>query len=166
MRYINWILNLRAYGAKLRDNTTSSGFISWSDDGQKLSYKSLEFTMNSLKWFLHDQVEEACQILHDLLLLSKGDVDRRAEHLPQIHLSTLKDDPTIHQANYSFLQDPRNEKTLGGHERFLLRQVRQSHDSAANSSATLKSCSGISYMSISMYSSCRFFCVISSSWCI
>jgi hypothetical protein len=34
---INWILNLRAYGAKLRDNTTSSGFICWSDDGQKLS---------------------------------------------------------------------------------------------------------------------------------
>jgi hypothetical protein len=51
---INWILNLRAYGAKLRDNTTSSGFICWLDDGQKLSYKSLEFTMNSLKWFLHD----------------------------------------------------------------------------------------------------------------
>jgi hypothetical protein len=82
--------------------------------------------MNSLKWFLHDQVEETCQILHDLLLLPKGDVDRRAEHLPQIHLSTLKDDPTIHQANYSFLQDPRNEQVLGGHERFLLRQVRQS----------------------------------------
>lgn len=123
---INWILNLRAYGTKLRDNTTSSGFIYWSDDGQKLSYKSLEFTMNSLRWFLHDQVEEACQNLHDLLLLPKGDVDSRAEHLPQIHLSSLKDDPTIHQANYSFLQDPRNEKTLGGHERYLLRQVRQS----------------------------------------
>ena len=29
---ITWILNLRAYDAKLRDNTTSSGFIYWSDD--------------------------------------------------------------------------------------------------------------------------------------
>jgi hypothetical protein len=86
---INWILNLRAYGAKLRDNTTSSGFIYWSDDGQKPSYKSLEFTMNSLKWFLHDQIEEACQVFHDMLLLLKGDVDRRAEHLP-LDLSTIK----------------------------------------------------------------------------
>jgi hypothetical protein len=123
---MNWILNLRAYGAKLRDNTTSSGFIYWSDDGQKLSYRSLEFTMNSLRWFLHDQVEEACQILHDLLLLPKGDADRRAERLPQVHLFSLKDDPTVHQANYSFLQDPRNEKILGGQERYLLGQVRQS----------------------------------------
>jgi hypothetical protein len=122
---MNWILNLRAYGAKLRDNTTSSGFIYWSDDGQKLSYKSLEFTMNSLRWFLHDQVQEACQMLHDLLLLPEGDTDRRAELLPQVYLFSLKDDPTVHQSNYSFLQDPRNEKILGGQERYLLRQVRQ-----------------------------------------
>jgi hypothetical protein len=122
---MNWILNLRAYGAKLRDNTTSSGFIYWSDDGQKLSYKSLEFTMNSLRWFLHDQVQEACQMLHNLLLLPRGDADRRAELLPQVHLFSLKDDPTVHQANYSFLQDPRNEKILGGQKRYLLRQVRQ-----------------------------------------
>lgn len=57
---------------------------------------------------------------HDLLLLLKGDVDRRAEHLLQIHLSSLKHDPTIHRADYSFLQDPRDEKTLGSHERSLL----------------------------------------------
>lgn len=34
---MNEILNLRAYDAKMRDNTTSLGWISWSDDGQKLS---------------------------------------------------------------------------------------------------------------------------------
>lgn len=69
---INCILNLRAYGAKLRGNTTSCGFIYRSDDGQKLSYKSLEFTMNSLKWFLHDQIEEACQVFTICYYFSKG----------------------------------------------------------------------------------------------
>ena len=123
---INWILNLRAYGAKLRDNSTSFGFIYWSDDGQKLSYKSLEFTMNNLRWFLHDQVEEACESLHELLLLPKGNKETRAQRLPQLHLFSLKDDPTVHQANYSFLRDPRNESILGGQERYLLRQIRHS----------------------------------------
>jgi hypothetical protein len=55
---INWILNLRDYGAKLRDNIMSFGFVYQSDHGQKLSYKSLDFTMNNLKSFLHDQIEE------------------------------------------------------------------------------------------------------------
>jgi hypothetical protein len=68
--------------------------------------------MNSLKWFSHDQIEEACRVFHDLLLLLKGDVDRRAEHLPQIHLSSPKYNPTINRPNYSFLQDPRNEKAF------------------------------------------------------
>jgi hypothetical protein len=56
---MNWILNLRAYGAKLRDNTTCSGFVEWLDDGEKLCYKLLELTMNGLRWFLRDQVDEA-----------------------------------------------------------------------------------------------------------
>jgi hypothetical protein len=30
---MNWVLNLRAYGAKVRDSTTSVGFVSWLDDG-------------------------------------------------------------------------------------------------------------------------------------
>jgi hypothetical protein len=30
---MNWILNLRAYSAKLRDSTTCLGFVEWLDDG-------------------------------------------------------------------------------------------------------------------------------------
>jgi hypothetical protein len=46
---MNWVLNLRAYGAKARDTTTSTGFVNWSDDGQRISYKTLELSMNSLR---------------------------------------------------------------------------------------------------------------------
>jgi hypothetical protein len=51
---MNWILNLRAYGKKERDNITTTGYIMWSDDGEQLSYRTLELTMNGLRWFLRD----------------------------------------------------------------------------------------------------------------
>ena len=78
---MNWIMNLRAYGGKARDTTTSVGCINWSDDGARLSYKSLEFSMNSLRWFLRDQVQEAQDQLHDLLLLPEADPDIRAKQV-------------------------------------------------------------------------------------
>jgi hypothetical protein len=37
---INWAQKLRVYGKKIRDSTTSLGYIIWSDDGQKLNYKT------------------------------------------------------------------------------------------------------------------------------
>ncbi|KAL5370792.1 hypothetical protein DPSP01_014664 [Paraphaeosphaeria sporulosa] len=118
---MGWILNLRAYGAKLRDSTTCSGFVEWSDDGQMLCYKSLELIMNGLRWFLRDQVHEAQRTLHGLLLIPKIDRDRHVDNLPQIHLNSLKDDPTVHHANHSFLQDRRNERILGRQQRYILR---------------------------------------------
>jgi hypothetical protein len=122
---MNWILNLRAYGAKARDNTTSTGFVNWSDDGQRLSYKTLELTMNGLRWFLRDQVQEAQDQLHDLLLLPEGDPYSRSQNIPQLRLSSLKDDPTVCSATFSFLLDKRNDELLGGRERYLLRQLQQ-----------------------------------------
>ncbi|EXK23671.1 hypothetical protein FOMG_19568 [Fusarium oxysporum f. sp. melonis 26406] len=37
---ISWLLKLRAYGKAVKDNTTSLGYIMWSDDNEILSYKS------------------------------------------------------------------------------------------------------------------------------
>ncbi|KAF4336645.1 telomere-associated helicase [Fusarium beomiforme] len=36
---ISWSLKLRAYGKAIKDNTTSLGYIMWSDDNETLSYK-------------------------------------------------------------------------------------------------------------------------------
>jgi cold shock CspA family protein len=49
---MNLILNLRAYGAVVWNNTTAAGFIEWSDDRQDVSYKGVQLNMNHLKWFL------------------------------------------------------------------------------------------------------------------
>jgi hypothetical protein len=46
---INWAQKLRVYGKKIRDSTTSLGYIIWSDDGQKLDYRGLELSMSGLK---------------------------------------------------------------------------------------------------------------------
>jgi hypothetical protein len=89
-----------------------------------LCYKSLELTLNGLRWFLRDQVHEAQRMLHCLLLIPKIDQDRHLDNLRQIHLNSLKDDPTVHHANHSFLQHRRNERILCGQQRYLLRCIK------------------------------------------
>jgi hypothetical protein len=56
---INWAQKLRVYRKKIRDSTTSLGYIIWSDGGQKLNYKDLELSMLGLKQFVRQQVEFA-----------------------------------------------------------------------------------------------------------
>lgn len=72
---INWILNLRAFGAAIRNNTTADEWIEWSDDGTKLTYKSLDLSMNGLRWAVRDQLVEAQTQLHGLLLLPDSEPD-------------------------------------------------------------------------------------------
>jgi hypothetical protein len=123
---MNWILNLRAYGKKERDNTTTTGHIMWSDDGEQLSYRTLELTMNGLRWFLRDQVELAQNLLHDLLLLPAGEADMRQQYVPNLQLSALKDDPTVREPRHSFLCEPRNQHILGEKQRYILHRIRSS----------------------------------------
>jgi hypothetical protein len=121
-----WMLHLRAYGSTVRNFTTAVGYINWSDDRQRLSYKSLDLTMNSLRWFVRDQVEEATKQLHNLLLLPAVEYSTRAKMMPPLDLASLKDDPTNSLAGFSFLQEKRNHQILHGKERFLLHQLRDS----------------------------------------
>src|SRR5450432_2096409 len=90
---INWVQKLRTYGKKIRNTTTSLGCIVWSDDGQKLEYKKLEFTMVQLKLFVQQQVELAQDQLHQLLLLHSSEAWDNV--VPALDLLTLKDDPSI-----------------------------------------------------------------------
>ncbi|KAH3955985.1 hypothetical protein HBI26_254390 [Parastagonospora nodorum] len=52
----NWVLRLRAYGKRIRNSTTSLGYIYWSDDHEKLTYKQLEMTMAGFKAFVRTEV--------------------------------------------------------------------------------------------------------------
>lgn len=117
---INWVQKLRAYGSKIRDSTTSLGYIEWSDDGQQLLYKELEFTIEGLRGFSRKQTELAQEQLAELLLVHPD--EDREDVVPETTLSRLKDDLTIQQEGWSFLQDTRNG-ALQGHDRWLLRRA-------------------------------------------
>jgi Orsellinic acid/F9775 biosynthesis cluster protein D len=114
---INWAQKLRTYGKKIWDSTTSLGFIIWLDDGQHLSYKDFELDMAQLKLFASTQVELAQAQSQELLLIHPDEV--REDVVPALSLHSLKDDPTISQNGWSFLQDPRNGQ-LHGKDRWLL----------------------------------------------
>lgn len=109
---MQWALKLRMFERKIRDQTISIGQISWSDDSQYLTYKKLEFHIHSLRWFIRDQIEFAQRQLVDLLLVEE---DERDQIVPRLTLPTLKDDPTIRDADWSFLIDGRNV-SLHGHK--------------------------------------------------
>jgi hypothetical protein len=53
----NWVLRLRAYGKKIRNNTTSLGYIHWSDDNETLYYKDLELRMADFRDFVWAEIE-------------------------------------------------------------------------------------------------------------
>lgn len=117
---INWAQKLRVYGKKIRDSTTSLGYIVWSDDGQKLDYKGLELSMSGLKQFVRQQVEFAQDRLQQLLLIHIEET--REDVVPSLRLQDLKDDPSLNRLGQSFLTDVRNP-ALQGYDRWLLNRV-------------------------------------------
>ena len=124
---MNLVLNLRAYGAVVRNNTTAAGFIEWTDDGQNISYKGVQLNMNHLKWFLRDQMTTAYEQLAELLFLPDCEDDTWARFVPRPALSRLQDDPNRNGAGESFLDDPANkDHPVQQNPRFLLRRIKDS----------------------------------------
>jgi hypothetical protein len=77
-----WITRLRTYGKKIQNTTTSLGYIYWSEDQQRLSYKGLEMTMESFRRFVQAEVREAQQSLEMLFLLHEE--ESRESVIPSI----------------------------------------------------------------------------------
>jgi hypothetical protein len=105
-----WITRLRTYGKKIQNTTTSLGYIYWSEDQERLSYKELEMTMQSFRRFIQTEVREAQQSLETLFLLHEE--ESRESVIPPIPLSQSRDDPTKSRLGWNFLQDPQNTEIL------------------------------------------------------
>jgi hypothetical protein len=70
---VNSAQKLRSTGEGIVQISTAIGYISWSDDGEHVSYKELELSMSFLKDFLVQQVKTAQVMLYeDLLFLNKS----------------------------------------------------------------------------------------------
>jgi hypothetical protein len=106
----NWVLRLRAYGKKIRNSSTSLGYIYWSDDYERLTYKQLELNIADLKKFVATEVALAQTELEQLFLIH-GD-EKREDVIPAFELRNLKDDPTESAKGWSFCTDPRNKDIL------------------------------------------------------
>jgi hypothetical protein len=65
----NWVLRLRAYGKKIRNSSTSLGYIYWSVDYERLTYKQLELNIADLKKFVATEVALAQTELEQLFLI-------------------------------------------------------------------------------------------------
>ncbi|PCG88207.1 hypothetical protein PENOC_112060 [Penicillium occitanis (nom. inval.)] len=116
-----WITRLRTYGKKVQNTTTSLGYIYWSEDQERLSYKGLEMTMESFRRFVQTEVREAQQSLETLFLLHEE--ESRESVIPSIPLSRLQDDPSESRLGWNFLQDARNAEALPNGRRWLLDRV-------------------------------------------
>jgi hypothetical protein len=117
---ISWSLKLRAYGKAVKDNTTSLGYIMWSDDNEILSYKKMRFSMTGLRDLVSAEVEAAQNQLADLLLVPP---DTERKHIvPQVSLRSVVDDPSEGAPGWNFTCHPQNE-VLHGHRRWILDRI-------------------------------------------
>jgi hypothetical protein len=55
----DWACHLRSYAKKVVSNTTSLGYIAWSEDGSSVTYKDTGFSMDALRKFIAIQVDKA-----------------------------------------------------------------------------------------------------------
>jgi hypothetical protein len=103
-------------------NTTSLGYIAWSEDGSSVTYKDTGFRMDALRKFIAVQVDKAQKELEGLLLLHPDEA--RDDVVPQVLLYRLQDNHSNEKKGWNFLQDQRNAGQLQqGGDRWLLDRV-------------------------------------------
>lgn len=103
----SWASRLRTYGKKVRDSTTCLGYIEWSEDGERVSYKGIRnLNMGKFRTFIRAQVAKAQGQLEALLLVHP---DERREDLG-IHfwMHRLVDNAAENRKEWNFLQDEAN----------------------------------------------------------
>lgn len=97
----SWAVSLRSFGKQIRDNTTSLGYIQWSDDKQTVHYKDIELSMHSFRRFVIVQVQRVQSILSDVLMLSADEA--REDVIPTVYLHRLHDNPAVIENGWNFL---------------------------------------------------------------
>jgi hypothetical protein len=118
----DWACRLRSYTKKVVSNTTSLGYIAWSEDGSSVAYKDTGFSIDALHKFIAVQVGKAQQELEDLLLLHPDEA--RDNIVPQVHLHHLQDNHSNGQKGWNFLKDQRNTEQLQKvGDRWLLHRI-------------------------------------------
>ena len=99
----SWACRLRSYAKKVRDTTTSLGYISWSDDGGTVSYKQVSgLTMLRLRDFVRIEVHKAQTQLEELLLLHPD--ESREDLGVDFRMHRVTDNASESRQQWNFLQ--------------------------------------------------------------
>jgi hypothetical protein len=65
----SWAIQLRSFGKKIRDSTTSISYIQWSEDEETLFYKDLELGISGFRSFVRSQVNVVQGLLEGIIML-------------------------------------------------------------------------------------------------
>jgi hypothetical protein len=103
----NWACRLRMYAKKVRDSTTCLGYITWTDDGQRVSYKDvIDLSVVDFQTFVRTEIEKCQYALEELLLLHPQ--ERREDLGVAVSTYKLVDNPVENRNGWSFLQHHEN----------------------------------------------------------
>jgi hypothetical protein len=116
---MDWMLETRTYGMKIRFTTTAGGVIDWI--GDQVIFRRIRFTMTELSGFMHAVLQEARNTMAQLTMCG----DKGIQALPTIAWDDVYDDNSNDAVGYTFLKDDRNapwvEKGKGYIKRRLVR---------------------------------------------
>ena len=128
---INWIYHLRRYGRAISKWTSAPGTVSWL--GDTLRYRTIEFSMEQFRLFVHRLTLAARKQLHEELLLLQDYSGR-----PPVALAKLKDDAARSEPGWSFVKDVRNHWLVDGTCWLKKRIVGELHDDWLHSGEELR----------------------------
>lgn len=128
-RPMDWLIKLRTYGLHIQYTTPIAGQVYWV--GDVLHYRSLRFSMDSLREFVRGVIADMRRILFEHLLLVGDGTKRGADSddweelaattLPRIDWNWV-DNPTEKAVGWSFLKDIRNRFEVDGRQ-WLARRI-------------------------------------------
>lgn len=113
---MDWILDTRTYGMRIRFTMPGGGSIDWQ--GEYIIHQRIRFSMGQLSDMLHTVTSEARGLLAPLAMVD-------GEAFPTIPWAQIQDDHSEERVGYSFLTDDRNTWVQQG-EHWVFSRIRQS----------------------------------------
>ena len=120
-RPMDWILEARAYGMKIRYATTAPGTVDWNRE--VVRFREMGLSMPQLRRMLGELVREARELLEELTMARGQDVDGLAkmawDDIEEVHSRA--------KVGYSLISDEGNVWLKGGNK-WVVRHIVQCQD--------------------------------------
>jgi hypothetical protein len=99
---MDWMLETRTYGIKIRFTTTAGGVINWN--GDQVIFRRIRFSIAQLSGFMHAVLQEARNIMAELTMCGGKGI----QELPAIQWDDVYNNNSNNAVGYMFIIDDRN----------------------------------------------------------